>query len=270
MDNLAAYDVIVYFFSQIDLLLVILVRLLGFFLFVPVISGQNIWMQGRLFLALVMAIALFMSGNVTAVYMMDSPLGYVYILLLEFMVGMAMGYALFATFNLIFFAGQLMDFQIGLMMVNVLDPMTQIQVPLTGNLFFFSLLAMLVVTGGLHGFFYMFFYSYTVLPIGTAVIAGNSDLAWYLILLLVQTMVLAVAISMPIFGTMMVINVALGVMVKTVPQMNIFVVGLPFKLIVGSILLWIVMVPNIGTMYWLIFNMAHDAMLEVMWGLRPR
>jgi len=31
-----------------------------------------------------------------------------------------------------------------------------------------------------------------------------------------------------------------------------------------------VMVPNIGTMYWLIFNMAHDAMLEVMWGLRPR
>ena len=270
MDNIAGFDILVQLFSQVDVLMLIFVRVIAFFLFLPVISGQNVWMLGRIFLALCVAVALFMSGAVTTVYLIDSPFGYVYLILLEFMVGMAMGYVLFAVFNLVFFSGQLMDFQIGLMMVNVLDPMTQIQVPITGNLFYFAILAMLVATGGLHAFLFTFFYSYQVLPIGTAIVVGNSDVAWYLVILLVQTVVLALRISMPIFGTMMVINGALGIMVKTVPQMNIFVVGLPLKLIIGIILLWLVMAPNMNVMFWQMFDMAHNGMMEVMWGLRPR
>jgi len=267
MDNVAGFDILILLFSQIDLLLLIFVRILAFFLMLPIISSQNVFAQGRIFLALTMSIAIFMSGIVTNVYYTDTVPGYIYLLLIEFLVGMAMGYATFAAFNLIFFAGQLMDFQIGLMMVNVMDPMTQIQVPVTGNLFYFGVLAMLVVSGGLHVLFGTFFYGYLVLPMGSAWVIGNEQLAWYFVLLLTQTMVFAVRIAMPIVGTMMVVNIALGIMVKTVPQMNVFVVGLPLKLLLGLFILVVVMLPNLDTIFWQVFDLAHTGMMEAIWGM---
>ena len=269
MDNIAAFDVLVLFFAQIDVFMLIFIRVLAFFLVLPVISSQNVFMQGRLFLALCTTVALFMSGLVSTVFYMQTTLGFVYLMILEFLVGLAMGYVVFAVFNLIFFAGQLMDFQIGFMMVNVLDPMTQIQVPITGNLFYFAMVGLVIVTGGLHSFIYTFFYSYYHLPIGTAIVVGNSNLAWYIVELLAQSTILAVRLSMPIVGSMMIINAALGIMVKTVPQMNIFVVGLPLKLLIGIILLYMIMIPNLGAMFGQMFNMAELAMREVIWGMRP-
>ena len=269
MATIPAFDILVYLFEHVDVLLLIFVRILAFFLAIPVISSQNVFMQGRVFLALCVSVALFMSGMVNTVFVFDTTPGYVYLILIEFLVGMAMGYVAFAVFNLIFFAGQLMDFQIGLMMVNVLDPMTQIQVPLTGNIFYFAMMAMVVVTGGLHTFFLAFFYSYQILPIGTAVVIGNAPLAWYMVLLLTESMILAVRISMPIVGSMMIINAALGIMVKTVPQMNIFVVGLPLKLLIGILLIWMVMIPHLGDMFGHVFNLATRGMREVIWGMVP-
>ncbi|MCL2398221.1 MAG: flagellar biosynthetic protein FliR [Defluviitaleaceae bacterium] len=266
----AGFDILVQFYSQIDVLLLVFVRVMAFFLVIPIISSQNLWMLGRLFLAFVISIALFLSGRVTTVYYMDSVLGYIYLILVEFLVGMFIGYVAFAVFNLIFFAGQLIDFQIGLAMVNVLDPMTQIQVPIVGNLYYFSLMAMLVVTGGLHVLFGTFFYSYEIVPIGTGVVVGNAGLAYYVVHLMVESTILGVRIAMPLVGTMMVINAALGIMVKTVPQMNVFVVGLPMKLLVGLFLLLAVMTPSLESIFRHVFHMAEYAMAEVIYGLRPQ
>jgi len=267
MDN-TGFDILIMAFEQVDVILLIFVRVFGFFMLVPVISGQNIFISARIFLALTMSIALFMSGAVTMVHVLDSTLGYVYLLLIEFLVGMTIAYAAFAVFNLIFFAGQLIDFQIGLAMVNVLDPMTQIQVPIVGNLFYFALLAVTVVTGGLHAMFATFFYSFGVLPVGTGQILGNPEITYYILFLLVESTILGVRLAMPIIGVMLVVDAALGIMVKTVPQMNIFVVGMPLKVLVGLILLYLVLVPSLGVMHASIFDMAINAMREVIWGLR--
>ena len=236
----------------------------------PLISGQGIFMQGRIFFALCIAVALFMSGMVTTVYIAnDTTLGYIAMMLSEFLVGMAMGYVVLLVFNLIFFSGQLMDFSIGLMMVNAIDPMTQVQVPLTGNIFFMALMALLVVTGGFHALFLTFFESYYILPIGTANIIGNASLAWYIVHLLVESTILAVRIALPIVGAMTLVTIALGITVKTIPQLNIFVVGLPLRLIIGMFMLMIIMTANLTPIFTSIFNMAHLAMREVIWGMRP-
>ena len=266
----AGFDMLVLFYSQVDVLLLIFVRVLAFFMVVPIISSQNILSLGRIFLALCVSVALFMSGIVTTVHYMDYVPGYIYLLLVEFLVGITIGYVAFAVFNLIFLSGQLIDQQIGFAMVNVLDPMTQIQVPIVGNLFYFALVAMLLMTGGLHELFFAFFASYQLLPIGVSFVIGNSELAYYMVNLLVQSTVLAVRIAMPIVGTMLVINVALGIMVKTSPQMNIFSVGLPMKMIIGLVLLFAVMAPQLGHILNLVLDMALEGMREVMWGLRPR
>jgi flagellar biosynthetic protein FliR len=163
-----------------------------------------------------------------------------------------------------------MDYKLGLTMVNVMDPMTQIRVPITGNLFYLVVMAMLVATGGLHAFIRTFFYSYEVLPIGAAWIVGNIGMAWYTLMLLAEFMVIAVKIAMPVMGSMMVIDVALGILVKGVPQMNIFVVGMPIKLLLGLILLFSVVTPTLGMIYDYIYNTAHNALMEIIWGMLPQ
>ncbi|MDR1663298.1 MAG: flagellar biosynthetic protein FliR [Clostridiales bacterium] len=262
--NEAALAIITQFYAQIDIFLLILVRVLAFFLLIPVVSGMNIPRTVRITLALCFSAALFMSGIITEVSYTPTVIGYVMLLLQEFFTGMFMGYIIFFVFNIIYYTGQLIDYQIGLSMMSVLDPITQIQVPIVGNLYYLAVSALLVASNGLNAFFGAFFNSYRLLPIGTAHTFGNGALAWYAVTLLTEFIVLAFQIAMPIVGTILVIDAALGIMVKAAPQVNIFVVGMPIKLLVGLIMLLLVMGPTLGTIYEYLFDAAYNAVTNVI------
>ena len=251
-------------FDQVDVLILIMVRVLAFFMFLPVLSGMAIPMQLRLFFAFVVTIAIFTSGIVTQVTFVDSIGGIFVLILSEFMAGAFMGFVLFFTFNVFLFAGHFMDFSMGFAMVNVIDPIQQIQVPIIGNIMFMTMSALLIATGGLHHFIAMFFHSYSLVPMGAAYILGNAPLTFYLVTVLVGFTILAVRIALPIIGTMFIIDVCLGIMVKSVPQMNVFVVGMPLKVLVGVILVYLVMVPNFGFIFDGVFDSAFYSLLEVI------
>ncbi|MCL2386688.1 MAG: flagellar biosynthetic protein FliR [Defluviitaleaceae bacterium] len=256
-------------FNEIDVLMLILVRVSAFLIFLPVLSGMSIPLQARLFFALVTSVAIFLSGTVTSVTFYDTPTGFIMLILSEVMVGALLGFILFFVFNAILFAGQFIDFSMGFSMVNVLDPIQQIQVPIIGNVLFMSASALLVVTGGLHVFLDVFFNSFRLIPIGTAFILGNAPLMEFIVWMFVGFVVLAVQISMPIVGVLMIINVVLGIMVKAVPQMNVFVIGMPLKVLIGLILVTSVMLPSLGTIYGNVFNIALEGMVSVMEGMAP-
>jgi len=257
------------FYESIDVFILILVRVLAFFILLPVISGMNIPGVARLMLALCLTVMIFLSGNVTAtsaVYS-DNMQGYFLLVVTEFLAGAFMGYIVFAVFNLIFYACHWIEYEIGLAMANVIDPMSQIQVPILGNIFFLAVAAMLVVTGGLNGFIGAFYHSYSILPIGAATVIGNAPLAATTLSMLSGFIMLAIKIAMPIIGAIIVINVALGILVKAVPQMNVFVVGMPIKVLVGLILVYLVLGPAIGTIYNMVYDSAFDALVDIIWGM---
>lgn len=256
-------------FNQIDVLMLILVRVSAFLIFLPVLSGMSIPLQVRLFFAFVMSVAIFSSGIVTTVTFHDSPIGFIMLVVAEVVTGATMGFILFFIFNVILFAGQLMDFSMGFAMVNVLDPVQQIQVPVLGNLLFMSVSALFVVTGGLHVFLGVFFDSFRLIPIGTAFVLGNQPLAEFIVWSFVGFVILAVRIALPIVGIMLIIDVCLGIMVKSVPQMNVFVVGMPLKVFVGLFLIFSVMIPSLGAIYNNVFNVALDGIASVIEGMAP-
>lgn len=257
------------FFNQIDVLMLILVRVSAFFIFLPIISGMSIPMQFRVFFAFIMSVAIFSAGIVETVTFHDSPAGFIMLILAEVIIGALMGFILFFVFNVILFAGQFMDFSMGFAMVNVMDPIQQIQVPIVGNLLFMSVSALLVATGGLHVFIRVFFDSFRLIPIGTAFILGNEPIADFMVWAFVGFVVLAVQIALPIVGTLLIIDVCLGIMVKSVPQMNVFVVGMPLKIMVGLFLVFSVMVPNLGAIYDNVFGIALDNMASFIEGVAP-
>jgi flagellar biosynthetic protein FliR len=261
--------IIAAFYEQIDVFMLVLVRTLAFFIFLPIISGMSIPMIVRLLLAVVVGAAIFSSGIVTAVVHTETIPAFVMSVLMEFMAGLMMSYMLYFTFSIILYAGQIIDFMMGLAMVNMIDPLLQIQVPIVGNLFSMAIMALLVVTGGLANFIEVFIFSFEVLPIGAAFILGNQPVFLFIIRQMTAFIMLGVQIALPIIGALTVINVALGVMVKAAPQMNVFVIGMPIKILVGFFLLMTTMAGPVNQIYRALFNMARELLIEMIWGLRP-
>jgi len=260
---------IIDFFNNIDVLMLILVRVSAFLIFLPVLSGMSIPLQVRLFFAFVMSTAIYSSNLVESVTYHDTVTGFIMLILAEVVTGALMGFILSFVFNAILFAGQLIDFSMGFAMVNVMDPVQQIQVPIMGNLLFMSANALLVVAGGLHIFLRYFFSSFQLIPIGTAFILGNRPVSEFIVTIFVTFLILAVSVALPIVGTLLIIDVCLGIMVKSVPQMNVFVVGLPLKIVVGLVLVAFVMIPNMSVIYYRIFDTAVDSFVSFMEGISP-
>ncbi|MCL2463176.1 MAG: flagellar biosynthetic protein FliR, partial [Defluviitaleaceae bacterium] len=157
------------FYVHIDVFLLIMVRLLAFLIILPVLSGTNIPMVSKVASAFVAACVVYSSGKAVAPQYTGTVIGYIYPALQEFLVGFTLGYAVYLAFSALNFAGQIIDFQIGFSMMSVFDPLTQVQAPIIGNLLTFAVSAILVQTGGLNAFLGAVFYSYEVLPLGSAV-----------------------------------------------------------------------------------------------------
>ena len=219
-------------FGQIDVFMLVMVRILGFMIMVPVISGQTIPMASRMAFAFVCSIVVMTSGSVVAPESLNL-LDYFFVILNEFTAGFLIGFTVSLMFSIFHMIGQQTDYQIGFTMVSVQDPITQVQTPITGNLIYFTFLVFFVTQGGFTLIMMFTLSTYHVIPVGNAFILGNSDLVFTILNMLGTYLDLGLRFSLPIIAVITVINVALGILVKAVPQMNVFVVGLPTKVAVG-------------------------------------
>jgi flagellar biosynthetic protein FliR len=250
--NFSSAVAIIDLFENIDILLLIMVRCVGFFVLLPIFSGANVPAYTKIAFSLLTSYLVFSSGIVTEVTYDPSTLGYFYLLVIEFLTGFVLAFAVYIVFMAFYMAGQIIDYQIGFSMVSVLDPVTQIQVPITGNLLYMLILLTLVTTHGINHIIGAFLYSFEKIPPGGANMLANEGMLNMAVDIIVNFMVVGVKISMPILGTILVLDVGLGILVKAVPQMNVFVVGMPIKLLIG-LAVFIIIVPIFSTIYENIF-----------------
>jgi flagellar biosynthetic protein FliR len=218
--------------------------------------------------AFVVSLLVFSTGNVTLAGA-ESAQMLAAAIFKEFFVGFALSFSIYLVFNIIFFMGQLIDYQIGFSMVSVFDPVTQIQAPVTGNLLYMAVLAMLVQTGGLNALIALICHSYAIVPAGGYAFLGNAALAKQTVESLSSFIVMAVQLSLPVVGAMVVIDVAMGLLVKAVPQMNIFVVGMPIKLLAGLALVYL-MSPMVSGICRIAFDKAYGDALQALKGMAPQ
>lgn len=248
-------------FDNADIFMLILVRIIGLFTFLPVIGGRNIPVIARLGIAIAISGIIYTSGNVTDVIYTNNIIGYATLILKEFLVGLIMGYVVFIIFNALYLTGHLTDQQIGYSMSNVFDPISNTQVPITGNLYYFSLCALFITNKGHYMLINTVFYSYKALPIGKALIIGNNDLIRLIMNSMVEFFIIGTLIALPIIGVILVMDVSLGVLVRTVPKMNVFVVGMPLKVIAGLIAVFIIL-PAFSDVYVRIFTLISDFLIN--------
>ncbi|MFV0440912.1 MAG: flagellar biosynthetic protein FliR [Lachnospirales bacterium] len=249
-------------FNSMDVYLAIAVRLIGFSMQAPILSHRSIPTLYKICFSVVVSLLIFFSEIVVDIEYVNSFLGYGTLLLTEFTIGYILGFGVFLFFTTFYMAGQFIDYQIGFSMVNVLDPASQIQVPITGNFLYLGISTIFVVSGAFHVVLDAFLESYTLIPIGTGNVFGNSVIAYHFIDIMYVFFNLSLLIAIPVVGTIILVDIALGLLVKTVPQMNVFVVGAPIKLIVG-LFIFMFIIPNLHTIFESVFDMIMDS-FEVM------
>lgn len=228
MDNL-----IEMFLSQYQIIILVLVRVSGLFLISPIFSRVNIPNTYKVGFSLL--IALIISNVVDGP---STPMTDMYLVIeciKELMIGFVIGFISYLFFTVFFIVGQIVDVQIGLSMVSVLDPQSNIQIPITGN--FYQIIAILVflITNGHHLLIEALVESYKYVPIGE--LSLSIGMVNQFVVIIGKLFIIGFKIGSPILVTVIFVDVLLGILTKTMPQMNVFAVGMPLKIMVGLFLI---------------------------------
>lgn len=228
-----------YTFSLVDfeLLILILVRISCFVYAAPFYGMTNVPSRVKIGLSCFISILIFSSVDQSEVAY-TGMIGYAVIVLKEGITGLLMGFAANICNSIILFAGNIIDMDIGLSMAQEFDPMTKSQVTITGNLYQYFILMLLVVTDMHHYILRALIDSYVVIPVNGQVFDWDS-LAGTMVQYMTDMFVIGFRIVLPIFACIMILNCILGIMAKVAPQMNMFAVGMQMKVLVGMMVLFL-------------------------------
>ncbi|MEG6585896.1 flagellar biosynthetic protein FliR [Dendrosporobacter sp. 1207_IL3150] len=221
--------------SSLGVFLLIFVRISGIFIVTPIFGSRNIPVYIKAGLALAISMILFPIVSQTNVVLPENVLLFTFMMISELMVGWIIGYASSFVFSAVHMAGQLLDTQVGFGIVNVFDPQSGQQVPLIGNFKYILALIVFLITNSHHLLLIALFNSFKIIPITGVVF--NTALTGIIVDMVWGIFSIALKISLPVLVSLLLTDIALGILARTMPQMNIFVVGVPGKIIVGIFVL---------------------------------
>ena len=248
-------------FYKIEIFFLVFMRMTGFFLINPLFGRQNVPQYLKLGFAFLIAIIMYNTVNLTGLNYGGGIYSYIQDMILEFLTGLVLGFISYAIFTAIYVAGQLIDMQIGFGMVNILDPISNIQVPLTSNFYFIMSMIVFFSFKGHHSLIKSLFESYKYIPLGRA--NFGSEVASKAVEVFGNVLVIGFRIAAPVTAAIIITEIALGVISKTVPQFNLFVVGIPLKIAVGLIVI-IVTIPIFVELLGVLFSDTDRRMLEII------
>ncbi|MGQ9824826.1 MAG: flagellar biosynthetic protein FliR [Desulfotomaculales bacterium] len=182
----------------------------------------------------------------------------------ETCVGLLLGCVCSLVFHSRTVAGQLMDIQMGFFMANIFDPATGAQATITSRFLYLLGVVLFFTLDGHHVLLAGLARSYNIVPLLGATLQGATALS--VIRIFAQTIALAVQIAAPVVAVILIIDICLGILGRTSPEMNIFMLGFPAKVGLGIFTLSI-LVPLLGVVFRSLVGMVERDLLIVLKGL---
>lgn len=231
--------------ENLEFYLMIIVRISGFMFIAPFFGQNNVPRKVKAGLAVFLGL---MMVNMTAYEPLEysGTIGFAILVIREAIVGLLIGLsANFCTY-ILGFAGHIIDMGIGFSMVTMLDPVARVQTSVSGNLYSYFVMFMLLATNMHYYILSAIIDSFQLIPVGKAVLHPN--LYELMVHFIVDYFVIGFRITLPIFATTLLVNIVLGIMAKVAPQMNMFVVGMQLKIIVGLLVLFMIieLIPQVS------------------------
>lgn len=237
-------------FSMADLefFLLIMVRVTCFVFAAPFFGMTNT--PNRVKIGLGVLIAVIVYRMTPVVYLeYQSIIGYTIYVLKEAMVGVIIGFSGSICISILYFAGHLVDMEIGLSMVSLFDPVSKDNVTITGTLYNYSVMLMMLVSGMYQFVLGALCESFNLIPV-TGAVFSSENIVLSMLAFLRDYLILGFRICLPVFAAMLLLNAILGIMAKVSPQLNMFAVGIQLKIIIGLGVLFLTvgMLPQASTL----------------------
>jgi flagellar biosynthetic protein FliR len=218
-------------YPQVQLFLLVFLRVTAILMSLPIFSGNNVPNMFKAGLSLAVALALFPVIDLAALPEMTGWIFMTLGVISEVLLGLSVGLAIRLIMAGIQMAGQVSGYQMGLAIANIMDPATSTQTPILAQAF--NLMAMLIFLAidAHHWFFRALADSFVIIPPFEFVL--SSSFIGYLMEMAGTMFIIALKIGAPVIVVLILTSVSFGLMARTVPQMNIFIVAMPLKIVVG-------------------------------------
>ena len=230
----------------------------------PVFGAQGVPAMVKLGLAAGLSVVLFPLVQAQTPLIPGDIFPFAGLIIKEVLVGISIGFIISLLTSIMLGAGQLIDFQLGFIMGNTVDPINGLQSPMTGRFLMVIATLLLLATNSHHYMIAALVKSYDYIPISTAAIVDGTA---FFIDISAKVIALSLQIALPVYGALVLADIGVGLLTKTVPQLNIFAVIFAVKIIFGIILLYL-MITLFGDSVARIFDLTMEWTFELLRGWR--
>lgn len=226
--------------GHVVLFMLLFARLSGLFAFFPFFSHANIPISLKTAITLFMVIFLYPLLPNSEIPL--SPTSITLALVSELLIGFIAGLFLNITFAILQLAGMQISFVMGFTMANVIDPQTSTSIPLMSQLLTLIGLMILLAFNGHHQMLIFISDSLSLLPLGS--FYPQTNIISYLGKAVSGMFVYGFILSFPVLAFSLLLDVVFGMLMKTMPQFNLLVVGFPIKIAAS----FVVLITTLGSM----------------------
>lgn len=224
-----------YIYESIDVFFLIFCRIAGFIMILPIIEETRMPKMSTITLCTALTIPVFFKTDLTIEYYQPTLIYYAIALFREILVGLILGFIIKVFFQVYPFVGMIWSTQGGLSMSMVMDPTSGTQSSTLGKIYNLGFAVYFLISDGYHYLIKAVINTFETIPLNGAIF--TTTMALGMVSTLAEYFIICVRLAAPIIAILIIVDCTLGILARTVPQMNMFVIGIPLKMIIMFILL---------------------------------
>ena len=249
---------------MLTLFALVVMRMSGAVIFNPVLGRSNYPARAKAALILGLSLLLYLRVDGVLTHQPAGMLEYGVMLVKELLLGFVLGYSMELAFAILRFASSIMDNNMGLSMAQVYDPQYNTQMTVTSGLYYTFLSLLFLATNGHLYLLSMFFASARLIPFGE--VSVRPELSQLMLEIFRTNIAMGLQFAFPILAMELICEAAVGILMRMIPQINVFSVNFQLKIIVGMAMLLLMFNPMSDKLYVIMEEMFRymDQLLGLM------
>ncbi|MBU1168202.1 MAG: flagellar biosynthetic protein FliR [Proteobacteria bacterium] len=226
-------DILNFSANEFKIFILILIRVSIVLFMFPVFSSPVVPGLTKIALALILSLLLYPVVPMDPGLFPQNNLGFAVLITGEFIVGMVMGYTVDIFFGAVQLAGQIIGFQMGFSMINVIDPQSGANISMMSQIGYLVAILLFILLNGHHTIIQALVESFRIVNMGEFFL--KAGMITQLQTMVTGMFVLGIKMAAPAMAALLFTSAAFGICAKFVPQMNIMIVAFPVQIYVGLI-----------------------------------
>lgn len=255
------YEVIDKISEWMPIYLMVFVRLSGMLVTMPILGYRTVAVRIRVMLAFILTLIIAPALGVQPFSELDSVLSVVLVVMKELFIGLMIGFGARVIFEGFAMAGSFIGRQMGMAMMNVLDPSSQEQQPIITQFWMFVMVIFFLITNSHYFLIETLFQNFAIIKPGSGYLTAGVGQAFVYSGTILFEMALKFAAPAMIF--LLLVDISIAFIARVMPQMNVFFVSLPLKVGVGIVIL-IISLRLFQVLFGYVYGEVENFVLTIM------